>query len=140
MSTPNIKWPALSTGGSLRVEDKQKFQDYLRTIEGEVTLVVARKTKERSHPQNRYYWSVCVGFLSEYLGYEPEMLHDILKNLFLKSYSEQYVNGKMQRFVRIRSTTELTTKEFENYTSQIRRWAATELNFSIPEPGETETI
>lgn len=91
------------------------------------------KIKQRSLKENNYYWGVVIETLVEQseTGYEPEDWHDILKNKFL-----MYVND--QGFTRTRSTTSLTTEEFERYLEKIRMWAAQELSVLIPLPKENE--
>jgi len=82
--------------------------------------------KPRSIPENKYYWSIVVGAISDATGHTPQETHEILKFKFLRA-----VTGK---FEFIRSTTDLSTVEFEKYLSEIRVFAAQELNCYIPEP------
>jgi len=82
--------------------------------------------KPRSIPQNKYYWDVVVGLISETTGFTAQEAHDALKLKFLR-----VVRGKMET---VRSTTDLTTAEFEKYLSSIRIFASEELNCFIPEP------
>jgi beta-glucosidase/6-phospho-beta-glucosidase/beta-galactosidase len=83
----------------------------------------------RSIPQNKYYWKIIVNMLGDELGYSPEEMHDALRIKFLTIHSESLPT--------VQSTTKLTTKEFEEYTSKIREWASLELGVCIPLPNET---
>ena len=88
--------------------------------------------KPRSIPQNKYYWDVVVGLISETTGFTAQEAHDALKLKFLR-----VVKGKMET---VRSTTDLTTKEFEDYVSQIRVFASQELACYIPEPNSPSEL
>lgn len=94
----------------------------------EVWVSIAKKTKIRSNNQNRYYWGVVVFILAKELGYLAEEIHDALKFKFLLE--------KAEKIEVPRSTTELSTIEFENFLSTVRMWASSELNIYIPEPNE----
>jgi hypothetical protein len=92
-------------------------------------LDLKKAKKKRSAPQNAYYWGVIVLVISDHTGYTSQEAHQELAGMFL-SYTHE--NGK--RFVK--STTELNTFEFEQYAEKCRRWAATELDITIPLPNE----
>lgn len=93
--------------------------------------------KNRSNQQNRYYFGVCVYLLSEHLGYSREEVHEILKHKFLRQTLWISKKGGVQEMSIItKSTTELTTKQFEEYLSEIRMWASAELGVCLPEPNE----
>ena len=91
----------------------------------------------RSIPENKYYWSVIIGILSEELGYSSNEMHEILKAMFLTL--KRYIKNKkgiVREVTTIRSTTELTTIDFEKYLSDIRIWASAEMNVFLPMPNE----
>lgn len=100
-----------------------------RTLE----VIVRRKVKIRTTNQNSYYWGVVLSMLAEHTGHTAEEMHEIFKGMFLP-----------RKFVRVarrdveirRSTTELSTEEFEDYQERIRAFAAQELGFRIPLPHE----
>lgn len=87
---------------------------------------VVKKKKIRSNNQNSYYWGVVIELISEHTGYTSEEAHDAMKHLFLIDYST--------KLPRIRSTTELSTAEYEDYLSKIRMFASRELSLYIPDP------
>jgi len=116
--------------GKLILDDKDRFDQYLLTLEGETQVVVGRRKKSRSTPQNKYYWGVCIRLLSEETGYNKNETHDALRMLFLMDHSKGIPT--------IRSTASLTTVQFEDYLSKIRMWASQELSCYIPEPNEVE--
>lgn len=118
---------------SLELYDLSRFEDYLSSLEGkEVRISVSTITKPRSDNQNRYYWGVVIKLLCDTTGYLDTEMHDALRMLFLRDMDKKIPT--------LRSTTSLSTKEFEDYLATIRMWAAQELNCIIPEPNEVALI
>ena len=111
--------------------DQVCLQTALRELEtGEYILTIKKRVKPRSNRENSYYWKVIVGILSDHTGFTPDELHDCLKYKFL---SEEDVRTGL---VKTKSTSELSTLEFESYLTQIRTWASTDLHCFIPLPNE----
>ena len=98
-------------------------------------------TKCRSNPKNKSYWKLCVEPLAEYLeGYTTEDIHCLLKHKFLSEI--RYVKnraGMMEEVKVTKSTTSLTTVEFNNFMESIRQWAS-ELGCYLTEPNEPPPI
>lgn len=91
-------------------------------------------TKGRSNQQGRYYFGVVVKAISEHTGFTTDETHEILKSKFLptmKTFNDMV-------FKVSRSTTSLTTKQMEEFLSQVRIWASSDLQVFIPEPNESE--
>jgi len=110
-------------------EGLEKLREKLKSLQdGKYWIEIKENRPSRSHRQNRYYWGTVLKILSDEIGYTPEEMHQIMAAEFL-SY-EKY--GR--RFVQ--STTQLNTKEFEEYMENIRRFASVEMSVWIPEPGE----
>lgn len=91
-------------------------------------LQVNRSKAKRSLNQNRYYWGVIVTLFSQATGYTSNEAHQTLAGYFLKYEKD----GK--QFVR--STTDLDTKQFEDYAEQCRVFMWQELNVHVPLPNE----
>ena len=109
------------------------YYKWLASLEGQrVEAIVRKKRKQRSTQQNKYYWSVIIGILADFCGYDPEGMHEALKEKFLGSERDSHGLKK------IRSTTDLTTDEFISYTNQVVIWAAQNLSVYIPGPNECE--
>jgi hypothetical protein len=89
---------------------------------------IQRAASKRSLNQNRYYWGVVVDLFAQNTGYTKEESHQELASLFL-AYE---AHGK--RFAR--STTTLTTLEFEQYTEKCRMWMQENLGIHVPLPNE----
>jgi len=102
--------------------------DKLSNKDGVFFVDIRESRNSRSLQQNRYYWGVVLKALSDDTGYTAEEMHQLMAEKFLS-----YEKGE---HVFVRSTTSLNTKEFEEYLSQIRLFANTELGIFIPEPNE----
>lgn len=133
MITP--KFIACVENGVLKFADseKQRMNQYIRGLKGEVEIVLKKRTKSRSSNQNRYYWGVVIETLSNHIGYEREEMHDTLKILFLRKPAP--AQGLPDT---LRSTSSLTTVEFEEFLERVRRWASVDFSLSIPLPNEVE--
>lgn len=89
---------------------------------------IKRAKDKRSLNQNRYYWGIIVGLVSQTTGYSPSEAHQELGKMFLRYHRD----GKDF----IRSTTDLDTLEAEKFFEECRLWAWHELNIHIPLPNE----
>jgi hypothetical protein len=117
--------------GQPHLKNKSRYLVQLFKLEGkEIELIIRQKKSQRSLDQNSYYWGVVVAILGDHCGYDPEEMHEALKFKFLRKGKEGLET--------VTSTTDLNTKEFEDYLERIRRWASMELNCFIPQPNEVE--
>lgn len=106
----------------------RKISDYVKGTEDFYTIEIVKSKRKRSLNQNKYYWGVVLKVISMHTGYTSDEVHQELAKMFL-SYDN---NGK--QFVR--STTKLTTWEFEQYLDKCRAWAQKEMDCHIPMPNE----
>lgn len=125
--------------GKLHIDDRERFAESVRQFSGRVVLTLETYRRRRSNQQNRYYWGVVVEMVRdglEKLGHEysPEEVHEAMKWKFLKSHED---NTDLPT---VKSTTILTTKEFEEFCENIRRWASEYMGVVIPEPGQEEWL
>jgi hypothetical protein len=120
---------ATAHGGELEFMDHEAWRQFLIQNPGEVFINIGknRRKKQRSDNQNAYYWGVCLQLISDHTGESTEDLHDHFRVRFL-------MHG--ERFARPKSTTSLTTAEFEDYLAKIRLFAQQDLNVFIPLPHE----
>jgi len=88
------------------------------------------KRKKRSNQQNRFYWGVIVKMISDETGNSVDETHGYLGLKF------RIMRDKKLPYVR--STTDLSTVEFEEHNEEIRRWAVEFLNLNIPLPNEID--
>ena len=114
--------------GRVVFDDPVGFKRHIDGLEGKHIQAIVRKYKtSRSDNQNRYYWGVVVKILGDELGYIPEEMHEALKWKFLRK------GGKLET---VKSTTSLTTTEFETFLELVRIWAITDMGITIPLPDE----
>ena len=118
--------------------DKQSLFSYLKELENDYIVSVKKQRNTRSNMQNSYYWKCIVQGLVEELGYFPNEMHDALRAKFLSEYEMISFNDNQIAINKIGSTTALNTKQFEQYTEQIRVWALTDLGIRLMLPNEYE--
>ena len=111
--------------------DKEKIIAYLNRLPVrepgyKINIQTIRHT--RSLNQNKYYWGIIIKMLGDEFGYTAEEMHDALRMQFLQTHTDKLPT--------IKSTTKLSTKEFETYTRTIRQWASEEYQICIPQPNE----
>ena len=120
----------VSKDGKLEFENIGAFIRKLSEFKGErVQVCIERRQKRRSNAENAYYWGVVIPALCDWTGYTEDEMHDTIKQKFLFEFDTVY------GLPRIRSTANLTTKEFEKLMTNIRAWAREEGVF-IPLPNE----
>lgn len=120
--------------GKLTLQDRDQFKAYVGTLKGDVMITVDKRYKRRSDNENRYYWGVVIPLLCEFMGYTDEEMHEAIKWKFLKKQTEAF--PKHEEVPTVRSTTTLSTAEFEELMSKVRMWAS-EFGVYIPDPNET---
>lgn len=111
--------------------DGKRLDALKKHLEGcNVELVLQKERKQRTVKQNAYYWGVVVEMLAEAAGhYEAEEMHDALREKFLRKYD-------VSELPTVRSSTELTTVEWEEYMQKCRMLGAEMFGIYIPEPNE----
>ena len=120
--------------GRLHLEQRGMFRRWLSSLAGkDVELVVRRRRKQRSLQQNAYYHGVIVKILADHFGYRPAELHAALKYEFLRVDPDD-----RRPLATVRSTTSLSTVEFEDFQERVRQWALEEHEVLIPLPNEVE--
>lgn len=125
-----IELPAKIDRGKLNL-NREHFSNALRGLpDGQYWIVLKEHKRDRSDPQNRYYWGCVIALISEWTGYTPEEAHEAMKMKFLRAHEDTDIPT-------VKSTTKLSTAEFEAYCESIRRFAA-EHQVVIPEPNQTD--
>lgn len=127
--------------GELRIHNRSAFLRSVAQIpDGRVKLTVERTYNKRSTPQNAYYWGVLIAEFKE--GYydrlgeiiSPDDAHGVLK---LKCNSIEIVNEESGEVMNVpKSTTEMTTIQFEEYMEQCRRFIKEWFGRTVPMPNE----
>lgn len=118
--------------GLITFAHKDQFLAHLDSLKGQfVEVIVRKKRMYRSNKQNRYYFGVVLKEISDHTGSEPKSLHQGFAAEYLLEHASDHRVPP-----RVRSTTELDTKEFSEYVEKIKLWAGEFLGLTIPEPGE----
>lgn len=145
-------WECRIVNGKVIIRDREDFDKYVLPFEGKenMQLILKKKVKSRSRKEEKYYHAVPVKFVAEEMNITREEAHEFLKNMFLKS-EERIVtdDGKVIRYERTLSTTELGDQAYREYWNKVVQWAAlpTEdgglsptsgLGLFIPMPNEAE--
>lgn len=112
----------------IKVCEKLKNGDY------KIDIKTTKKT--RSERQNKYYWGYILKTYSEHVGATSKETHDFLREEIISYNYECPVAGQVR--TRVKSTTELSTKEFELYLEQIRARFYEEYRIDMKLPNETE--
>lgn len=116
---------------------------------GDAVEVIVRKAEdERSLRANRFYWGFVlktVAHFVELVGhkYSADAWHELFKRQFLGYEIKKYhVAGKkkMQIIRRLRSTADLTVKQFCVYLEQIIAYGATDLGIEWECPAPKEVV
>jgi hypothetical protein len=127
--------PARIERGRIIYHDPREYSKVISALNGqEVTVSIKPPSKSRSNQQNRYYHGVVLALVADTTGYSTTECHELMKAMFLPD--NKVVAGKMIHFSR--STTGLTTTEFEDYLKHIREWASVDLGIYIPQPNEVD--
>ncbi len=116
--------------------DKRMLIDYLKTLGSDYQVEVKRQRNTRSMNQNKYYWKCIVQPLAKEIGYLNDEMHDALKVKFNADFEMITVKDKTTGIQKVRSTTQMDTREFEEYLERIRVWAQIELGIRLKAPNE----
>ena len=126
----DIAFMGKSEKGIVVLDDEKGFTEHIKSLDGKfIQLVVRRYRTNRSNNQNKYYWGVVIKILGDELGYMPDEMHNALRWKFLRK------GGKLET---VKSTSSLTTIEFEEYLELVRIWALRDLEIAIPLPNEVD--
>ena len=118
-------------------KDKMQLVNYLKEMESPYTIEVKKNRNNRSNMQNNYYWKCIVQELSDFTGFFPDEMHDILKVKFSTEWQTiELSENKTIGIQTLNSTARMNTKDFEVYTEQIRIWALSDLGIRLMLPNE----
>ena len=131
--------------GNLHIYNRNVFKSMLSIFNSkEIKIIIERKKKTRSNPQNRYYWGCIIPAIQQGLletqgeWISIDEVHEFLKQNF--NYKE-IVNDKTGEVLRLGiTTTDKSTLEFEEYMDKCRQFADEYLNIIIPLPNEQANL
>lgn len=126
------------TNGGLKLGKAYiKISDFARDPDKAYIIEIKVAKEKRSLNQNDYYWAVVIPTFMKWTGYSKEESHQYLKAEFL-GYSKEVIFRKeiphQKQFTK--STTELNTKEMEDYLESCRHFIYMEFNDTVPKPNE----
>ena len=138
----DLKYFGKVDDGKLTIFQRNDMVSGLQNLGSGFVEIIIRLAGKRSSPQNRYYWGAMLPIVKEGLkgvGIEmsKEQTHELLKYKFLK---REFITSDGDILQIIGSTTELSTKEFNEYIESIQIWSAEYLNVNIPDPNEQTEI
>ena len=126
------------------VSNRNALSDTFAQFEGkDVAITIEVAKKKRSGSQNRYYHGVVLPLIQNGLKdatgehYSHEQVHDLLRHKYLV-VDVPFKDGLFAE--RVKSSTELSTIEFEDYQANCKVFAAEFLGVVIPEPNEQLTF
>lgn len=128
--------------GKLKINQREYMAEQIKKFEGKEVVVEIKEMKaQRSLNQNAYYWGVVIKMLMDEFGMntkaERDSLHQILVQKFIEEDQvEVSILGKDYKTAKQRTSSDLNTKEFEQYLADVRQWANAEFGIFIPEPNE----
>ena len=128
-----------------KITNRSKIVQILESFEGKrIEITFQRANKKRSNEQNRYYWGVIVPMFQQGIFdcfgeiWDIKTTHEHLKSNFNR---EEKVNKKTGEIVSlIKSTSQNSTIEMEEYHENIRTWMLTNMDIICPLPNEDLTL
>ena len=138
----DLKYFGKVDDGKLTIFQRNDMVSGLQNLGSGFVEIIIRLAGKRSSPQNRYYWGAMLPIVKDGLkgvGIEmsKEQTHEMLKYKFIK---REFITSDGDILQSIGSTTELSTKEFNEYIESIQIWSAEYLNVNIPDPNEQTEI
>ena len=127
--------------------EAQQFKDYCNKVYEEsksaplCIVEVKKKHRHRSDSQNRYL-HVCLGYYASEFGFSlEEVKQDIFKRELNKDiFQIERVNKRGQKVTRLRSSSDLDSKEMTTAIERFRNWSSAVAGLYIPAPNETEAL
>ena len=108
--------------------DEERFVEDLLKLEGKDIIFTILENKDyRTNSQNKLWWKY-MQILSTDLGFTKDEMHDLCKIKFLKR--ERFEDGIKVEY--LKSTAQLTKKEFKKLVDDVIIWAAQTFSINLP--------
>ena len=108
--------------------DEERFVEDLVKLEGKDIIFTILENKDyRTNSQNKLWWKY-MQILSTDLGFTKDEMHDLCKIKFLKR--ERFEDGIKVEY--LKSTAQLTKKEFNKLVDEVIIWAAQTFSINLP--------
>lgn len=136
---------SIDKDGKFSLHNRDRFLEWCRgNKDRKIEVRFGRKYSKRSHPQNKYYWGVLIKEVAirlRELGNDWLTDDDVHEMMKMKFNCKLQPNTNTGETVEIpKSTTSLTTTEFNEFMERIRMWASDFLEIYIPDPNEKLTL
>ena len=108
--------------------DEERFVADLLKFDGMDVVFTLKENKDyRTNSQNKLWWKY-MQIMGAELGYSKDEMHDICKLKFLKR--ERVEDGIKVEY--LKSTAQLTKKEFKGLVDEVIIWAASTFSINLP--------
>jgi len=105
---------------------KASLNSLISTLKnGEYSLLIKKKTKQRTISQNKLLW-LWLNCIAQELGYTAQDMHDY--------FCTKYLSKEVYGAIIVVGTKDLTTLQFKQFLDNIKIFAATELGITLPDP------
>ncbi len=124
------KWKIqIKSLGQIVFQDEDGFNAHLVPLESDekwYDLVIKPESKSRSRQEEKYYHAVVCKMIGEAMSITAHEAHQFLSKMFLTIVERKTMaDGRIVRYERTRSTTELDNKQYDSYIfDDCVRWAA----------------
>jgi len=121
--------------GKLILLNKEKFNNYLLSLEGEFDLVIKKPVNQRTIDQNKYFHGVVLKVSAECMGFDLVETKAYLKAVlgYFKIYE---IDG--QRFTELESTSKMSTKRLSEFIEEIKKFIFNNYQVNIPNANEID--
>lgn len=138
----DLKYFGKVKDGKLVIFSRAEMAKEIESVGDAFVEIIIKGAGKRSKLQNAYYWGAMLPIVREGLkdigiDMSKEQSHELLKFKFLK---REFITSDGDILQSIGSTTELSTKEFNEYIESIQIWAAKYLSVIIPDPNQQTEI
>ena len=108
--------------------DDERFVEDLVKLEGkDIIFTILENKNYRTNSQNKLWWKY-MQIMSADLGFTKDEMHDLCKIKFLKR--ERFEDGIKVEY--LKSTAQLTKKEFKKLVDDVIIWAAKTFSINLP--------
>ena len=108
--------------------DDERFVEDLVKLEGkDIIFTILENKNYRTNSQNKLWWKY-MQIMSADLGFTKDEMHDLCKIKFLKR--ERFEDGIKVEY--LKSTAQLTKKEFKKLVDDVIIWAAQTFSINLP--------
>lgn len=118
--------------------EKRAFLAKFGAMQGTYRIEYCHYRARRSDRQNRFYWPCFCEPFAEFRreqgeGFTKDDAHEFFKIKFLSQTVVDFSTGEVDG-ITVRSTTTLTTSDFNEYLDKIAAWLNQKIGFTFPDP------